>query len=311
MSQAARRPRTFRLRRARWLRRRASRLDPTVRGMLWVSMAGFLFVMLNTTIRTLTLQMHPMQAQFLRYFASVLIMLPLVARAGLAAYRPSRIGGQFGRGAMHAVGLMLWFTALAKIPLAETTAIGFMGPIFIMLGAFLVFRERMHWDRWVAALMGFAGVLIVVGPSMVGAGSIYSLVMLASCPVFAASFLMTKALTRTDRAEVIVFWQAVSVSCFSLPLALWYWAPLSPAHLFAFLLAGVIGVVAHYCITRGFAVADISSTQSVKFLDLVWSASMGWLVFSEVPNKTTLIGGLVICGSTIWIAHREARGRRH
>ena len=278
--------------------------------MLWVTMAGLLFVMLNTTIRTLTLQMHPMQAQFLRYIASVLIMLPLIARAGLAAYRPSRIGGQFGRGAMHATGLMLWFTALPNIPLAETTAIGFMGPIFIMLGAFLVFRERMHWDRWVAAVMGFAGVLIVVGPSMAGAGSIYSLVMLASSPVFAASFLMTKSLTRTDRAEVIVFWQAVSVSCFSLPLALWYWAPLSPAQLFAFLAAGVIGVAAHYCITRGFAVTDISSTQSVKFLDLVWSASMGWLVFSEVPSKSTLIGGLVICGSTIWIAQREARGRR-
>ncbi len=301
--------RPYWLRRLGVLQRRAERLDPTLRGLAWVAMAGFLFVMLNTTIRTLTLQMHPMQAQFMRYIASVVIMLPLVLRAGMAAYRPSRIGGQFGRGAMHTLGLVLWFTALPKIPLAQTTAIGFTGPIFIMMGAFLFFREKMHWDRWVAALIGFAGVMIVVGPSMTGAGSVYSLVMLASSPVFAASFLMTKSLTRTDRAEVIVFWQAVSVSCFSLPLAVWYWMPLAPAHWVAFLLAGVLGVVAHYCVTRGFAVTDISSTQSVKFLDLVWAAAMGWLVFSEVPSKTTLIGGLVICASTIWIAHREARGR--
>ena len=310
MSIAGARKRPYWQRRIALLQRRAGRLDPTVRGLLWVTLAGFLFVMLNTTIRTLTLQMHPMQAQFLRYFASVIIMLPLIARASIAAYRPSRFGAQFARGAVHAMGLVLWFIALPNIPLAETTAIGFMGPIFIMLGAFLFFRERMHWDRWVAALIGFVGVLIVVGPSLSGAGSGYSLVMLASSPVFAVSFLMTKSLTRTDRAEVIVFWQAVSVSCFSLPLAIWYWAPLNPAHLLGFLVAGVFGIVSHYCITRGFAVADISSTQSVKFLDLVWSAGMGWLVFSEVPSKTTVIGGLVICGSTIWIAHREARGRR-
>jgi drug/metabolite transporter (DMT)-like permease len=60
-------------------------------------------------------------------------------------------------------------------------------------------------------------------------------------------------------------------------------------------------------VTRGFAIADISSTQSVKFLDLVWAASMGWLFFGDVPTRSTLIGGAVISASTIWIAHRESR----
>ena len=291
------------------VQRRANRLDPTLKGLLWVGLSGFLFVILNTIIRSLTLQMHPMQAQFLRYISSVVIMLPLVVRAGAAAYVPHRIGGQFARGAIHALGLMMWFTALPRIPLADTTAIGFTGPIFIMLGAFLVFGEKMHWDRWLAALIGFAGVVIVVGPGLSGSVGGYSLLMLAASPVFAASFLMTKALTRTDRAEVIVFWQAISVSLFSLPLAIWFWAPLGAGQWLGFLLAGVFGVASHYCVTRGFAAADISSTQSVKFLDLVWSAGLGWLVFSEIPSRTTFIGGAVISGATLWIAHREARRR--
>ena len=291
------------------LQRRANRLDPTLKGLLWVGLSGLLFVILNTIIRSLTLQMHPMQAQFLRYISSVVIMLPLVLRSGLAAYVPHRIGGQFARGAMHTVGLIMWFTALPKIPLADTTAIGFTGPIFIMLGAYLVFSEKMRWDRWLAALIGFAGVVIVVGPGLSGSVGGYGLLMLAASPVFAASFLMTKALTRTDRAEVIVFWQAISVSLFSLPLAIWFWAPLGAGQWLGFLLAGVFGVASHYCVTRGFAAADISSTQSVKFLDLVWSAGMGWLVFSEIPSRTTLIGGAVICSATLWIAHREARRR--
>lgn len=290
--------------------RRVERLDPTVRGLLWVGLSGLLFVLLNTLVRGLTLQLHPMQAQFLRYLAAVVVMLPLVARAGVAAYWPKRVGGQFSRGAVHAAGLVMWFSALPHIPLADTTAIGFTGPIFIMIGAFLFFEETMRWERWVAALIGFVGVLIVVGPQMSGGAGPYNLLMLASSPVFAASFLMTKALTRYERVDVIVFWQALTVTVFSLPLALWFWQSLSMWQWFGFLLSGVLGAGGHYSVTRGFAIADISSTQSVKFLDLVWAAAMGWLVFGDVPTSFTLLGGSLICASTLWITHRESRRRR-
>jgi drug/metabolite transporter (DMT)-like permease len=287
--------------------RRVERLPPTVRGLMWVSLSGLLFVILNTLLRTLSLQLHPMQAQFLRYLAAVFVMLPLIARAGVAAYWPSRVGGQFARGGVHAVGLVLWFTALPHIPLADTTAIGFTGPIFIMLGAYLFFRETMRWERWLASGIGFCGVLIVVGPQLSGSAGVYNLLMLASSPVFAASFLMTKALTRYERVEVIVFWQALTVTLFSLPMAWWYWQWPSPWQWFGFLVGGLLGVGGHYSVTRGFAIADISSTQSVKFLDLVWAASMGWLFFGDLPTESTLIGGAVISASTLWIAHRESR----
>lgn len=298
-----------RVRAAILLMRRVERLPPTVRGLMWVSLSGLLFVILNTLLRALSLQLHPMQAQFLRYLAAVFVMLPLIARAGVAAYWPTRVGGQFARGAVHAVGLVLWFTALPHIPLADTTAIGFTGPIFIMLGAYLFFHETMRWERWLASMIGFAGVMIVVGPQLSGSAGIYNLLMLASSPVFAASFLMTKALTRYERVEVIVFWQALSVTLFSLPMAWWVWQSPSPWQWFGFLIAGFLGVAGHYSVTRGFAIADISSTQSVKFLDLVWAASMGWLFFGDLPTQSTLIGGVVISASTIWIAHRESRRR--
>jgi drug/metabolite transporter (DMT)-like permease len=76
-----------------------------------------------------------------------------------------------------------------------------------------------------------------------------------------------------------------------------------------FLVCGVLGSSGHYCLTRSFSTADISATQSVKFLDLVWAAAMGWLVFGDIPAQTTIIGGIVIAASTLWIARREARGR--
>jgi drug/metabolite transporter (DMT)-like permease len=297
------------IRRAGVIQWRAGRMDATVRGLLWSGAAGLTFVMLNTVMRQITLELHPFQTQFLRYLFGLIVMLPFIARAGLRSYRPHSLGGQFVRGAVHSVGLGLWFAAIPHITIADTTAIGFTAPIFIMLGAAWVFGEKMRWERWLAALIGLAGVLIVVAPKLAGTGGIYTLVMLASSPVFAASFLLTKGLTRYDRAAVIVVWQSIAVSAFSLPLALTVWQMPSPALWFSFVLCGILGSLGHYCLTRSFAVADISATQSVKFLDLVWATIMGWLVFADEPSRSTLIGGVVICASTLWIARREARGR--
>ena len=166
----------------------------------------------------LALQLDPFQAQFLRYLFGLLVLLPLLWRHGLAAYWPKRVGGQFTRGALHTVGLFLWFAALPKIPLADMTAIGFTGPIFIMIGAYVFFKEPMRWERWLAAGIGFVGVLIVVGPKLSGSGGFYNLVMLASAPMFAASFLLTKGLTRYESTGMILVWQALTVTLFSLPL---------------------------------------------------------------------------------------------
>ncbi|MFZ2649425.1 MAG: DMT family transporter [Burkholderiaceae bacterium] len=289
------------------LAQRAAHWSPTTRGLLWSAAAGFTFSQLNALMRLLALHVDPFQAQFLRYFFGVMLLLPLVLHHGIASYRPSRIGGQFARGAFHTLGLCLWFAALPKIPLADMTAIGFTTPIFIMIGAYVFFREAMRWERWAATAVGLCGVMLVVGPQLSGKGGGYHLVMLASAPMFAASFLLTKALTRYETTGVILVWQAITVSLFSLPLALPNWQALSAWQWAGFALCGLLGSAGHYCLTRSFAAADISATQSAKFLDLVWSALLGWLLFTDVPSQTTLIGGTVICAATIWLARRESR----
>jgi drug/metabolite transporter (DMT)-like permease len=149
--------------------------------------------------------------------------------------------------------------------------------------------------------------MIVVGPMLSGQGGRYHLIMLASAPVFAASFLITKVLTRTEKAGVIVVWQAITVTLFSLPMALWTWQAPSALQWLGFAACGLLGSSGHYCLTRSFGVADISSTQSVKFLDLVWASLLGYLVFGDLPTQTTLLGGVVICAATLWVAHREHR----
>jgi drug/metabolite transporter (DMT)-like permease len=289
------------------IRHRVAGLPPAVRGLMWAAASGFVFAALNATLRVLSSELDPFVTQFLRYLFGLLVMVPLILRRGVRSYIPHRIGPQFTRGFVHTIGLCLWFAALSHIPLADMTAISFTGPIFIMIGAYLFFKEPMHWERWLAASIGLLGVGIVLAPKMAGTGGWYNLVMFASAPVFAASFLLTKGLTRTESAGVIVVWQAISVALFSLPLALLAWRTPTPWQWLGFVASGILGSTGHYCLTRSFRAADISATQSVKFLDLVWATITGWLLFAEVPSTWTFFGATVILGSTLWIARRESR----
>lgn len=295
---------------ARGIMARLEAGGPVVRGMLWLVAAGLILTLLNAILRSIAQQVDPLQTLFVRYLAGFVVMLPLALRGGLAHYRTRRLGNHFLRAGVHAVGLAMWFSALPFVSLADVTAIGFTGPIFLMLGAALFLGEKMVAARWVAAGIGFAGVLIVVGPGLTGSGGLYALMMLATAPVFAASTLMTKRISREDGPTAIVFWQAVGVTLFGLPAALWVWQPLSGSMWLLFLLCGVMGSIGHYCITRSFHRIDLSATQSARYLDLIWASLFGLMFFGDWPAGTTLLGGAVILVSTLWIAQREARGGR-
>jgi len=282
--------------------------SPTVHGMLWMTATGVLFCLMNAILKKVSHELEPWVVGWLRYSLGALVMLPAALRA--RALWPRRPGLQALRGGFHAGGLILWFVALPMISLAEMTAIGFSGPIFICLGAVLVLGERMSLARWAAVLAGFGGVLLIVRPwdGGVGAVSAGTLLLLAATPVLSAGFLVAKVLTRHDRPETIVLWQHLWVAVLMAPLALARWTPPSAGQWALLVVTGFLGAGGHYCSARAFRVADISAVQSVRFLDLVWASLLGVAIFGTVPEGWTVAGGAVILLSTLWLARREARG---
>jgi len=271
---------------------------------------GVLFTVLNATMKKLSHDLDPWLVGFLRYLLGALVMLAPALRLGVRALWPKAPRLQVVRGLFHACGMLLWFTALPMVTITELTAIGFSGPLFICLGAVLFLNERMTGARWAAVLLGFGGVVLVLKP-WEGAGfagiSTGMLLMLASAPVFAGSFLVAKVLTRHQRSDVMVLWQHLLVTLLLAPFALVLWAVPSPGQWVMLLLCGFLGAGGHYCMTRAFRVADISAVQSVKFLELVWAAILGFFMFGTLPAGWTVAGGMVILLSTLWLAHRESR----
>ncbi len=286
---------------------RLAKSHPVLRAMLWATLGGVVLNLLNAVTRMLASEIDPAQTMFLRYLAGFAIMVPFAARAGHARWRTGDLPGHLLRGVIHTIALTLWFFALPSISLADSTAIGFTTPIFLMLGAGLFLGEAMKAARWIAAAIGFAGVLVVVGPALGGSSGGAMLLMLSTAPMFAATMLMSKRLARRDGPSVLVLWQAASITLLSAPLALFNWGPVSVSQAALLVLAGILGNIGQYAVTRSFHRTDISATQSVRFLDLLWASIFGWLFFSDIPAQTTLAGGVIILASSLWIARRESR----
>jgi len=286
---------------ARW-----QALPPNLRGIVWVGLSGLLFALLNVFTLIPAQHLNSYVMAFMRYLAGTLILVPLILRIGpYRALHSHRKTLHISRGAIHACGMFLWFAALPITGLAEITALGFTGPIFITIGAALFLGEQVRFRRWAAVLVGFGGAMIIVRPGLseIGLGAICILV---STPIFSASNLISKALARTDGAETIVIWQHLTIVVFAAPVALWFWQTPAWADLLWFVAAGFCGTAGHICQQRGYQLADITLLQPIGFLSLIWNTMLGYFLFFQSPDVWTFVGAAIIFGSALYISHREA-----
>ncbi len=272
-------------------------------------LTGVMFVGVTVAVRYLGTSINPVQAGFIRYAFGLVMVLPLLSRAGVFSLHSKRIGFHALRGLAHGCGVMLWFFAMSRIPIAEVTALGFTAPVFTTLGAALFLRERLRSYRIIAILAGFAGALLILRPGFREI-DIGALAQVAAAPLFACSFLMAKSATRTESSTMIVV--MLSVFCtltLALP-ALAVWRSPTLEELGLLLATAALATAGHYCMTRAFKVAEVSAVQPFTFLQLVWATLLGLILFDEHPDLWIALGGALIVTAATWMAHREVRSQR-
>jgi drug/metabolite transporter (DMT)-like permease len=289
------------------LRARWSATTPTLQGIIWVGLSTLLFSLLNVaTFYPATNLDNSYMMSFLRYAFGSLFLLPIFLRRGpLQPFRTERFGFHAARAALHTGGMLLWFIALPVVSLADITALGFTGPIFVTIGAAMFLGEKVRLRRWAAVVVGFIGALVIIRPGFETV-SLATLAVLASTPLFSASNLMAKALARTDSADTIVVWQSILIATFALPFALWHWETPGWSDIGWLMLAGFFGTAGHLAMQRGYQLADITVLQPIGFLALIWNTIMGFLLFTQRPDVWTFVGAAIIFGSATYISHREA-----
>lgn len=287
----------------------ASAQRGTVHGIAWMVLTGVMFVFVTGIVRYLGTDLPAVEAAFLRYLIGLILIAPALVQV-IRTRLPGDILGLYAiRGLAHGVGVFLWFYAMARIPIAEVTAIGYTTPIFITIGAALFLGERLYMRRIAAVAAGFLGVVVILRPGFheVGLGQ---LAQFLAAPFFAVSYLLAKVLTGRQNSAVIVAMLSLFCTLALMPGAIAQWRAPSTEELFWLTMTAVFATTGHYTLTRALQAAPITVTQPVGFLQLVWATLLGMAMFGEALDPFVFVGGGIIVGAATYISHREAVAAR-
>ncbi len=278
-------------------------------GILWMLLSGLLFVGVTVIVRHLGTNMPAVEAALIRYVFGLIFLIPMIIRFPWRELSRNRLTLYSLRGLAHGVAVMLWFYAMARIPIAEITAVGYTTPIFTAVGAVLIFRERIHARRFGAILVGFIGMLVILRPGLevVQAGSLAQVV---SALCFAVSYLFTKKLTYSESPTNILVMLSIVCTLVLLPGGIMQWRDPTATELFWLALTALFATCGQYAMTRSFAAAPLTVTQPFSFLQLVWAVAFGFLLFGEIPDIWVITGGLIILCAVTYLTYRESVARR-
>jgi len=281
----------------------------TLEGIVWMFVTGLCFVTFTGIIRSLGSNLPAVESAFIRYLIGLVLMAPIIIKAFKVRLSGKVLVGFALRGLAHGIAVILWFYAMARIPIAEVTAIGYTSTIFITLGAALFLGEKLRLRRMMGVLAGLAGALIILRPGFQEI-SIGQVAQMTAAPLFAVSYLLAKRLTNFAKPEVIVAMLTVFCTLVLLPGAVLQWQTPSTNEVMWLGIVAIIATTGHFTFTKALQAAPISVTQPITFLQLVWATLLGIIVFDEALDIYVMIGGGVIVAAATYISHREAKAAK-
>jgi drug/metabolite transporter (DMT)-like permease len=235
----------------------------------------------------------------------LLIWIALSRNSG--AWRTQRPLAHVWRACVGLSTMLLAFSALAYLPLAESTTIGFVAPLFAVMLSALVLKEAVGWHRWSAVALGFAGVLIVMRPDGSHLPPIGLGLALASAFGVGMVTITIRQIGRTEGTQTIVLWFSL-LSMLMLGVLMPFHAQLHDGRTWLILMAlGTVGGLGQLCLTASLRFAPVAVIVPFDYVQLLWSVLLGWLIFSHQPPSTTWIGAAVIAASGLYTVYREHR----
>lgn len=278
-------------------------------GMFWMLVTGLCFVSVTATVKMVSDDVPATQSGFLRYALGLVFILPMIPAVRRAKLDRGLLGLLLVRGAAHAVAVSLWFFAMARIPIADVTALNYLNPVYVILLAVVFLGERLGPLRIAAVAVAFVGTFIIIRPGFreIETGHI---VMLGTAVAMAVSYFLAKMASTRVSAQVVVFYLSVIVPILLAPIAWSVWVPIAWVDLGWLLICAFFATIGHYTMTLAFRAAPLTVTQPVSFLQLIWATALGVFVFGEPVDAFVIMGGGMIIASVSFITWREAMLKR-
>jgi drug/metabolite transporter (DMT)-like permease len=280
-----------------------------VRGALLLVCALFLFACLDASIKYLSAQQNIPALVAIRYLGNLLLMIAVVGPGhGRAMITTQRTALVLLRAVSLAVVSLLMGLAFQRMPVAETTAIGFLGPMLVILAAGPLLGEKVGLAGWLTALFGFSGVMLIARP---GGGLDVTGVIFALCAVLAnvCYQMLSRVLAATEQTISLLFYTALAGSLIFGTMLPWVWNGWHPGGLEIVLLCalGVFGGAGHWLFTQAYRYAPASLLAPMNYLQLLWAGLLGFTVFGHIPDTVGLIGMAIVGLSGVITAIRTRR----
>lgn len=286
-----------------------TRLPGNVRGALWMLLAALMFSVTGAMVKTLGGRLDSFQIAFFRCVFGLLAVLPFLIGARRPSLRTQRPVLHVVRATLGVTAMFCMFYAVTHMPLADAVAISFTKPLFVVLFAVFFLGETVRLPRWLATAAGFVGVLIMVRPGAAGIDSV-ALVALFGALCVALVQTILKRLAETESAATILFYFGVGATVIALVPALLVWRDPTPLELLLLCLVGFFSASGQALMIRSLRVGEASAVAPFDYARILFSGLLGFVLFTEVPAPTSLIGVAIIVASTLYIARREARAAR-
>ena len=275
-------------------------------GGLWLLADMSLNIWALSIVKALGLGYPAFQLVFLRALVGLALMLPWIWRQRAAFRDLPDLPLHLARVALSTVALTASFFAVARLPFALFTAIGFTRPLLMMVMAALLLHEVIPPRRWIAAVLGLCGVIVAVNPSELSGGWGLGAMFLT---VFAgtSAIIATRRLAAAPTVVLMAFYTA-GLTAMSAPFAAMTWQPVQSDQWPTLLAIGVFAQSAQFCFLQAHRSAQAAVLALLSYASLILSTAVGYLVFDEIPTPSFLAGATMIVLATLWITARRGRG---
>lgn len=280
-----------------------------VKGILLMTASIFLLTTSDAVTKWLGGTYPVGQVICLRSFFIIIPMAILVPRTGgWRSLMPVKLRGQLARALFFSASTFFIALSMILLPLATASAILFTSPLFVTALAPFVLGEQVGVRRWLAVIVGFGGVLVIINPQPVGF-DILVLLPLVAALCTSLRDMTTRRISATESPNAIMFCSTVCVVFLSSFSSFFGWQPVKLEDLFLFVLSGVLVGTAHYIMIAAFTVAEAAVISPFKYTGIVWAAILGYVVFNHVPGLNIFAGAAIVIGSGLYILYRETKAR--
>jgi drug/metabolite transporter (DMT)-like permease len=276
--------------------------------------ATLAFTIMGALVRYLGERVPLGEVVFARSFLALIpLLVMLVWRGELAdAVRTQNLFGHVMRSFTNVAAMFGNYAGLARIPLADATAIGFATPLFSVVLAALVLGEVVRVWRWSAVVVGLVGVLVMLSPHLGHAprdeaSALGAMFSLGGAFFLAVAITQVRHLAATETTASLVFFYSTLSSLVGLATLYWGWVLPSPGDLAALIAIGIFGGIGQILITESYRHASASVVAPFAYVSMLWSVAFGYVLFAEVPAPVVLIGAGIVIASGLFVIFRERR----